>query len=177
MTKQKFLRKVVVAIMSCIIINGTCIPVSASFESSEKSKTYNIEDLQKLYDEVTIEQDYGISLFAEDGYISTLSMKSNSWHSGATRDYNNSNFKCTFTNLTALQIADNSGVTKCDLDVMVGTSNIFNFNELASSTVTFTSAVSTKTTYPGNAGSGKRAFAFRTHASGVECDDVAMRSY
>ena len=112
----------------------------------------------------------------EKGYISTLEMSANSRHQGAMRSYSYDKFKCILTDMDLYDWEEGYNYVKFDVSVVKG-NVITGYKTLGSTTLQIDEKVSTQIADIGYCGKGNRAFVFRTHTSGVRCNDVYMTSY
>lgn len=113
---------------------------------------------------------------AEIGYTSTLEMDANSRHQGTMRSYLYDNFKCILTDMDLFDWEDDYTYVKFDVSVVKG-NVITGYETLGSTTLQINEKVSTQIADIGYCGKGSRAFVFRTHTSGVRCNDVNMKTY
>ncbi len=113
---------------------------------------------------------------AEIGYTSTLEMSANSRHQGAMRSYLYDNFKCILTDMDLFDWENDYTYVNFDVSVVKG-NVVTGYKELGSTTLRINKKVSTQTADIGYCGKGSRAFVFRTHTSGVRCNDVNMKTY
>lgn len=126
-----------------------------------------------------------ITLAAAASYTSTLYISPGSTHTGAVRDYTNTNHKISIR-------ADSFPAPELSqkLVIRIGTKGIFGDFKSKATKVASLSLGKTTTTYMGNIGSGKKLYSFSSfenaatgsggtgaYYSGVNSDYVKMQSY